>query len=138
MEDDMRSSRIRTLGVVALLAGLALWAGCGGDSSTPNAPTTPTPPTSSTPADVTVTIVAMNGAQSFSPNPVTVRVGQTVAWRNNSNDAMTHTATADQGGFNTGLVSSGATSAPIAMSTAGTFGYHCTPHPTMRGTVVVQ
>ena len=32
----------------------------------------------------------------------------------------------------------GATSSPIAMTTAGTFKYHCTIHPGMIGTLVVQ
>jgi plastocyanin len=86
--------------------------------------------------DVTITIAGMNGSQSFSPNPVTVRVGQTVAWRNA--DSLTHTATADGSAFNTGSVAPGATSAPITMTAAGTFGYHCSLHSTMVGTLVVQ
>ncbi len=65
-----------------------------------------------------------------------MRVGQTVAWHNN--DSITHTATADASSFNTSNVSAGGTSAPVMMSTAGTFTYHCTIHPGMIGTITVQ
>jgi plastocyanin len=127
MEDHMRSLRTRLLLGGITLAAIAYASGCG-DSTTPTEPTTP--------ADVTVTIVGMNGNQSFSPNPVNVRVGQTVAWRNA--DSQVHTATADGGAFNTGNIAAGRTSAPITLSAAGSFAYHCIPHPTMIGTVVVQ
>jgi plastocyanin len=103
---------------------------CGSDSSSPTAPA------SSTAADVTVTIQGNNGSNSYAPNPVGMRVGQTIVWRNA--DSVTHTATQDSGGFNTGTVAAGATSAATMMSTAGTFTYHCTIHPGMVGTISVQ
>ena len=102
---------------------------CGGSSS-------PTAPTTSTAADVTVTIQGDRASNSYAPNPVTMRVGQTIAWRNA--DSITHTATQDSGGFNTGSVTAGTTSAPTMMNTAGTFAYHCTLHPGMVGTINVQ
>ena len=71
-----------------------------------------------------------------SPNPTTMRVGQTVAWKNS--DTTTHDATQDAARFGTGTVNAGATSAPLTMSTAGTFTYHCTIHPGMVGTLTVQ
>ena len=88
-------------------------------------------------ADVTIIMVGDRGSQSFSPNPTTMRVGQTVAWKNN--DTIAHDATQDACALlDTGTVSAGATSAPLTMSTAGTFTYHCTIHPGMVGTLVVQ
>jgi len=124
----MRSLRTRLVLGGITLAAIAYASGCGDSTTTPTEPTTP--------ADVTVTIVGMNGNQSFSPNPVNVRVGQTVAWRNA--DSQVHTATADGGAFNTANIGAGRTTEPITMSAPGTFGYHCIPHPTMIGTVVVQ
>ena len=103
---------------------------CGSDSSSPTAPGT------STAADVTVTIQANSGSNSYAPNPVSMRVGQKIGWRNA--DSIAHTATQDSGGFNTGSVAAGATSAATMMNTAGTFAYHCTIHPGMVGTVTVQ
>ena len=96
----------------------------------------PTAPGTSTAADVTVTIQGNNASNSYAPNPVTMRVGQTIAWRNA--DSITHTATQDGAGFNTGSVAAGATSAATMMSTAGTFTYHCTIHPGMVGSVTVR
>ncbi len=131
----MRSLTV-VFGVVTFLS-LALVIACGGSYS----PTTPVAPppggggSGTGAADVTVTILGLNGYQSFSPNPVSVRVGQTVAWHNA--DSITHTATADGGQFDTGGIAPGTTSNPITMSAAGAFGYHCSIHPTMVGTVNV-
>jgi plastocyanin len=116
------SIRLSFLAAALALAGSA----CG--SSSPAAPTVA--------ADVTISMVADRGNQSYAPNPTTMRVGQTVAWKNN--DTTTHDATQDASRFQTGTVSAGSTSSPITMSTAGTFAYHCTIHPGMVGTLVVQ
>jgi plastocyanin len=88
-------------------------------------------------ADVTIDIVAEAGANSYSPSPDTVSVGQTVAWHNVA--GATHTSTADNISiWSTGSILNGSTSAAIQMNTPGTFGYHCTIHPTMTGILVVQ
>src|SRR5207302_9397446 len=47
-------------------------------------PPTPTPP----PSIVTINVVGINGAQSFSPNPATLPAGQMVVWHNV--DSITH------------------------------------------------
>lgn len=120
--------------VVASLS-LALVAACGGGYSAPTAPVPPPAGGGGPAADVTVTIVGMNGNQSFAPEPVTVKVGQTVAWHNA--DSITHTATGNAGEFNTGNIAPGSTSGAITMSTAGNFGYHCSIHPDMVGTITV-
>ncbi len=125
-----------TLAIVAAF-GLTLALACSSNNnSTPTSPS-PTPtPSGSGAADVTINIVGNVGSNSFSPNPGSVRVGQKIAWKNT--DQITHTATGDSGGFNTGNVAAGATSSPITMSTAGTFTYHCAIHPGMVGTLNVQ
>ncbi len=104
-------------------------ANCGESSSGPDPAPGPT-------ADVTIVIVANNGSMSFSPNPATVTVGQTVSWRNAAGE--THTATANEGAFDTGNIAPGGTSAPDSMTTAGSFPYHCAPHPSMTGTLQVN
>jgi len=118
----------------AAVAASACGSSASVSSPSPSSPSSPAAPTTS--ADVTINIQANNGAQSFSPNPSTARVGQRVAWRNA--DAITHNATQDAAVFQTGNLSPGATSAPIMMNTAGTFAYHCTIHPGMVGTITVQ
>ena len=125
----IKSCSFLRLAVMAVGVSLVVSA-CGSDSSSPTAPGT------STPADVTVTIQSNSGSNSYAPNPATMRVGQTIAWRNA--DSIAHTSTQDNGGFNTGTVAAGATRAATMMSTAGTFTYHCTIHPGMVGTLTVQ
>jgi len=51
---------------------------------------------------------------------------------------MAHTATQDGGGFDTGLIAPGNTSAPVTVGgTLGTIGYHCELHPSMVGSLTV-
>lgn len=72
---------------------------------------------------------------AFGPSSVTVNVGDTVTWTNQ--DDVGHTATADGGSFDTGIINNGQ-SGSATFDTAGTFTYYCQPHPNMKGTVVVQ
>lgn len=142
-----------SIGTLLLLSVIAV--ACGGAAGTsfasPTTPTAtlaptpapgdpyggaPTPTPSAVGADVTIGIVGMEGDHSYSPNPATVRVGQTVAW--NNGDSVEHTATADGGSFDTGMIGPGETSNPIVMATAGSFPYHCQIHGfAMVGTLTV-
>jgi len=126
----MSTRRMRSAFLLLLAAGL-VGAGCGkSSSSNPMAPPVPVGG-----GGTTLQVLGMNGSNSFSPNPGAVTAGTTVAWHNN--DVITHTATADNGSFDTGPIAPGTTSAPITMPTAGSFGYHCSIHPTMTGTLTV-
>jgi len=131
------NAAIGRFGAAAAVLVLLFTAGCGNSSSntTPTPVPTPTPGGGGGAADVTITITGMNGSQSFSPSPTTVRVGQRVAWRNADNVA--HTATANGGAFSTGSIAAGATSDAVTMSVAGSFDYHCQFHPSMTGTLTV-
>jgi plastocyanin len=100
-------------------------------SPTPVPTPTPTPAA----ATVTITILGINGGMSFSPSQATVRAGDIVRWHNG--DVVSHTATQTGGGFDTGLVGPGNTSAPITVSTTGTFAYFCAVHPSMVGSLKV-
>ena len=71
---------------------------------------------------------------AFSPVSLTVSAGATVTWTNN--DTTAHTVTADNGSFDSGNIAVGAKYSKV-FSSAGTFSYHCTLHPEMRGTVVI-
>jgi len=82
-------------------------------------------------ADTDVTIANF----AFAPDPVTVNVGDTITWTNN--DSAPHTATADDGSFDTGQLAQG-DSGDVTFDTAGSFAYHCSVHPNMTGTVVVE
>jgi plastocyanin len=71
----------------------------------------------------------------FTPASVTVNEGDTV---NFTNDGPTvHTATADDGSFDTGILEKGQ-SGSATFTSAGTVTYFCQPHPNMKGSIVVQ
>jgi plastocyanin len=92
-------------------------------------------PTASIPSDSTVVrIVANAGSNSFSPNPVEVKVGETVTWIND--DSGRHTVTSKDGVFDSGMMGKGQ-SFSYTFDKAGEYTYHCEPHPNMVGTVVV-
>lgn len=71
----------------------------------------------------------------FTPTSVTIDEGDTVTWRNDG--PTTHTATSDDGTFDTGPLAKGSTG-QYRFEKAGTYAYHCTPHPQMKATVVVK
>ena len=71
---------------------------------------------------------------AFSPAAVGTTLGGTVTW--SFQDPFNHTSTSDQGFWDSGSRSSGATYTHTFTS-AGTFSYHCTIHSMMHGTVKV-
>jgi plastocyanin len=115
----------RTAFIFVIFALAVGFLACGGGGSA--SPPTSMPPS---PADVTITIAGIAGSMSYDPNPASVRVGQTVAWRNA--DSLPHTSSqTGSGGFETGTIAAGATSAPIRINTAGSLEYFCRIHPAM-------
>jgi plastocyanin len=117
--------------VVALLAS-----GCGSSNSatSPTGPCTPTPtnPECVNPPNL-LTVTIKNGV--YSPNPVSVKVGQSVNWLNS--DSIAHTAT-DPGVFDTGSIApTSAADVPVPFNTPGTYNYHCTLHTNESATIVV-
>ncbi len=74
---------------------------------------------------------------AFHPDTVRVRPGTTVVWLNCDVRADPHTTTADAGAWASDFLAVGTTFSR-RFDQAGEFGYHCTPHPFMKGTVVVD
>jgi plastocyanin len=71
---------------------------------------------------------------AYGPDPVVVQVGGKVTWQNE--DTAPHTATAEDGSFDTGTIEQGKIGS-ATFKEAGTFPYFCEIHPTMHGTVEV-
>lgn len=102
-------------------------------SATTGAPTS-TNPEDNAVATLNVTISDFN----FTPGTIKVKTGDTVIWTNQ--DTTSHTVTAD-------AKSSDAPDGPqiakgetysFTFKKAGTYTYHCSLHPHMRGTVIVE
>lgn len=83
-------------------------------------------------ASRTATVDIVNFA--YKPATLTVGVGSKVVFANTSGRA--HTATR-KGSFTTGRIKAG-NSASIRFNQRGTFPYHCTIHPFMKGKVIVD
>jgi plastocyanin len=71
----------------------------------------------------------------FRPARVVVPAGATVVWTNGGQ--VVHTVTALDGSFDSGPIGSGERRAMV-FSTPGRFPFRCTPHPFMRGEIVVR
>jgi plastocyanin len=71
---------------------------------------------------------------AYEPDPVVIQVGGKVTWLNQ--DSAPHTATADDGSFDTGTLEQGKLKS-ATFKQAGTYTYFCEVHPFMHGTVEV-
>jgi plastocyanin len=81
---------------------------------------------------VTINVVAVNGAQPFSPNPASLPAGQMVVWHNVDN--ITHHVVLNDRSVDTGDLAPGASSQPMAIAASGGQ-YHCSIHPVMVGSL---
>lgn len=132
--------------LVALSLGLAACGGGGSDSTSGEAETAPPASEESTEASgETESEPAPSGEAAksekvdiveftYQPDPVVVQAGGKVIWQNQ--DTAPHTATADDGSFDTGTIEKGKIGS-ATFKEAGTFTYFCEIHPTMHGTVEV-
>jgi plastocyanin len=71
---------------------------------------------------------------AYDPDPVTVEEGGKVIWQNE--DSAPHTATAEDGSFDTGTLEEGKLKSET-FKEPGTYPYICSIHPDMQGTVEV-
>jgi plastocyanin len=71
----------------------------------------------------------------FVPYQISIAAGDTVTWTNN--DAVAHTSTSDTNVWDSGNLAPGQ-SYSFVFTTAGSYPYHCTYHPSMTGIVSVS
>lgn len=71
---------------------------------------------------------------AYKPDPVTIEEGGKVTWVNR--DSAPHTATAEDGSFDTGPIEEGKLKSET-FKQSGTYKYVCSIHPQMHGTVEV-
>ena len=117
-----------TCTVLVILACTA--AGC---YSSP-APATPAAPPASSGSGSSITIKNF----AFDPATLTVKTGTTVTWVNN--DGASHAIASDAGSpaaFSSESLSTGG-SYSFTFTGQGTYTYHCSIHPSMKGTIIVQ
>ncbi len=71
----------------------------------------------------------------FQPSRLEITAGTTVVWTNGGQ--VEHSVSADDGSFDSGLIEPGARGT-ITLKKPGTYTFHCTPHPFMKGVIVVR
>ena len=129
-------------GLCSAFALVVVAASCGGGGSAAGPPPPPPPPP---PPSCPANTFCATTSNKFSPTTLTVPTGTTVTWQNDT--GVTHNvvwddangqnaAAAGDGTGNIGSFSTG--SHTRMMTTAGTFGFHCTIHPGMNGSLTVQ
>ena len=131
--------------LVGVLVCAAALAACGGAGSSPaaSAAASAAAPSEAAPSEAAPSDSPAAGGGdavtianfAFGPASLSVAAGTTVTWTNN--DSAAHTATADDGSFDSSSIAPGATFSQ-SFDTAGTFAYHCSIHPNMTATIEVK
>ena len=124
------SGGLLTIGIIGFVVGGLVVGAVGGGVILRNI--------SAAKADITIVPNAPSMAMAFTPQNFTVSLsaGGTVTWVNK--DTTGHTVTSNVTGlFGSPLLSVGETWSHT-FSQAGTYYYHCTPHPQMWGVIVVS
>ena len=113
---------------------LARWFGGGAKRAAAAPAAAPRPATPSAPATGTVVRAGIRNL-AFTPARIEIAVGTTVEWTNS--DALAHTVTAPDGSFDSGPIDTGK-SWSHTFAAPGTYDFACTPHPFMKGVVIVR
>ena len=115
---------VEVMKAFGLFAALLITLTACSTATTPAAPTEPVAENQVTVAD-----------RMFSPKTLTISVGETVTWVF-ADRGMAHNVVADDNSFRSQLTETGQFT--HTFDTAGTFTYHCTPHPDMTATIIVE
>lgn len=115
------------------------WLGAGGGDSGQNSQeeiSSSSPLPAMQEEGVTVSIVGNSGRNSYNPNPIEIKVGDTVTWINNDSSPHTVTSSSDDITFDSDVLRRGEIFS-FTFDKEGQYPYLCTLHPSMVGTVVV-
>ncbi|MGH2994186.1 MAG: cupredoxin domain-containing protein [Solirubrobacterales bacterium] len=121
--------------VCALVAILVVAAGCGGDEEEPAATATGSEAPGDAETDATTADAVEIADFEFDPPTITVETGTALSWSNG--DSAAHTASAEDGSFDTGALNKG-DEGKASFDKPGTYAYICEFHPFMKGTVEVE
>ena len=83
-----------------------------------------------------VSIVGNSESNSYNPNPIEIKVGDTVTWINNDSSPHTVTSSSKDINFDSDVLRRDETFS-FAFDMEGEYPYFCTLHPSMVGTIVV-
>jgi plastocyanin len=95
----------------------------------------PTAPPTKTPAVEGQLFKTTMRHLAYTPSNIEVAAGTTITWKNE--DQVSHTVTADDTSLDSGVIESDGSWSHL-FDSSGTYTYHCTLHPFMKGKVVVR
>jgi plastocyanin len=91
---------------------------------------------------ILVTINNISGDNSYSPNPITIRLDETITWYNADTVSYTVTSSSDNDPHEGQLFDSDAILSKQAYSlkfdNKGIYNYYCIYHPSMVGEIIVE
>jgi plastocyanin len=116
------------------------WLGAGGGESGQNSQeeiSSSSPPPAME-EGIIVSIVGNSGRNSYNPNPIEIKVGDTMTWINSDSSPHSVTSSSNDGSitFDSDVLRRGETFS-FTFDKEGQYPYLCTLHPSMVGTVVV-
>lgn len=123
----MKSNKYLIIGITMIIIMSAVVTGCGASDSGKTSAQTPAPSA----ADTSGNEVIMQD-HTFIPAEITIKKGESVTWTNK--DSAAHDVTSAT--FKSDLLSKGQSFEQV-FNDVGTFEYSCTPHPYMKGKVIV-
>jgi plastocyanin len=128
-----RARSFHAFAIGLIFAAASLGTGC--NSMSTSTPTSPSTASGDGSQNNPITVFITNS--TYSPNPLTVKVGQYVNFKNN--DSIVHSATFDNGTYESGDIPAfSAHDDAVQMTATGTFTFHCRFHGEKGSIVVTQ
>jgi plastocyanin len=125
--------KLTTPACLLIFAGALMVAGCSGSNTVTGPGTGGSSGSGTGTSDSPITVFITNSV--YSPNPLTVKTGQFVNFKNN--DTIVHSATLNNGTYESGDIPAlSAHDVPVGMTSTGTFAFHCRLHGE-TGSIVV-
>lgn len=132
----------RTLLGIATLSTAVLLAACSGSSTPTTGPAAPTGAGATTAASAPcadstgTTVVAATVVDNTWSQPVNAKVNDVITWTNG--DGVPHKVALDDNSCAMSANIAGGSSKSLVFSKAGTYPFHCSVHPSMKGTITIS
>ncbi len=130
----MSHRMLACLGGIALVLAACSSSGSGSSAAAPSAAAPSAAAAACAEATGTGGVAASIKDFQFEPNAISAKAGDLITFTNAG--AVAHNVTLDSGGCATPNVQPGSSDG-LRITVAGTYPFHCTIHPDMKGTITV-
>ena len=125
--------RPRLPGLAALSTAVLIAACSGSGTTTPTGGGGGSAPCADSTGTTTVSATVANSTWS---QPVAAKVNDVITWTNS--DSVPHKVALDDGSCAMGANIAGGSSKSLVFTKAGTYPFHCSVHPSMKGTITIS